>query len=219
LPLSRFRYSARSGTRPLRPRSLRPSVIPVLGRSRRSLGALALAATLALTWASSCARRLRPPGPVSRFLLFSPCPALGYSSTRPILPWPSSMFGSSGLDRSSDQPLWRSASQCWVFRGHPFLVETGPLHARPTPALDCSGLEHVTVFPLVCLFVCVSARQYPQVLPFLGARLLQCLSLRRSNTLVFCRSGTIQLWRLAVPALGRFGVRHSATVALGPSGG
>jgi len=65
------------------------------------------------------------------------------------------MFGSSGLDRSSDQPLWRSASQCWVFRGHPFLVETGPLHARPTPALDCSGLEHVTVFPLVCLFACV----------------------------------------------------------------
>ena len=70
--LSRFRYSARSGTRPLRPRSLRPSVIPVLGRSRRSLAVLALAATLALTWVRSCARRLRS----------STAPVLGFFSSR-----------------------------------------------------------------------------------------------------------------------------------------
>ena len=92
--LNRFRYSARSGTRPLRPRSLRPSVIPVLGRSRRSLAALALAATLALTWVSSCARLLRS----------STAPVLGFFSSRLAQRWATPTLG---LFYLGPHPLWR----------------------------------------------------------------------------------------------------------------
>ena len=43
-------------------------------------------------------------GPGARFLLFSPCPALGYSNARPTLPWPSSIVATPWIDILGSAP-------------------------------------------------------------------------------------------------------------------
>jgi hypothetical protein len=186
--LSRFRCYARSGTRPLRPRSLRPSVIPVLGRSRRSLAALALAATLALTWVSSCARRLRS----------STAPVLGFFSSRLAQRWATPTLC---LLYLGPHPLWRHPGSTSSARRPP----DRPFRLGPPrlgrPSIGFPGSDPLGVDPLASAPIGSVPRLGPLGSATPGAA-------RTSLTYGLSKARPLLApWISAAPVLGRFGHR------------
>ena len=123
--------------------------IPAL--RRRSPGAPpALSPSVAAVLACGCSGTWGPAGlPLCQ--LGSPCdfslrgpgrPALSCSSDGLLRPWATPVLRRSLvrlLLMSGALALWRSAPQCSACRGYLCLVETGPFHARPTPALDSAA--------------------------------------------------------------------------------